>query len=202
MSEILRPNGNVTVSLYRSTGSTNYVLVDESTLDTADYVYAISDSGGGTGSGSDLYSCGSYTKVNTVAKVEGKFNLGKTVGGGDTPGSVSFTLRLYTGSTQLATVTTSNTGWQTVTYTGDLTQSEIDNLQLYVYIYAAPGKTTSGKETYIYTSQGFCYMCYAEVTESTGWANILKVKGATATDLAKVSGVAVGDIAKYKGAAV
>ena len=35
----LRPNGDYSVALTRSTGSDNYALVDEATLDEADYVY-------------------------------------------------------------------------------------------------------------------------------------------------------------------
>jgi len=39
-------------------------------------------------------------------------------------------------------------------------------------------------------------------TESTGWANIAKTQGITATDLAKFKGIAVADIAKVNGVAV
>jgi hypothetical protein len=164
-TEILRPDGDLTCSLSRSAGSYNYACVDESTLDTGDYVYKTSNANGTPVTASDLYSCGTYTKGSTISKVIGWFYLGSYLSSYGN-GSVSFTLKLYKGSTELASATVTGTGWQSVTYTGDLTQSEIDDLRLYVYMSVTDGYYWNGKSYAYYASTGYCYMAYAEVCPS------------------------------------
>jgi hypothetical protein len=169
-AEILRPDGDVTCSLSRSAGSYNYACVDESTLDTGDYCYKTSNANGTPVTASDLYSCGTYTKGSTISKVIGWFYLGAYLSSQGN-GAVSFTLKLYKGSSELASATVTGTGWQSVTYTGDLTQSEIDDLRLYVYMSVSDGWVYTGdiKSGYYYVyyaSTGYCYMAYAEVCPS------------------------------------
>jgi hypothetical protein len=161
---LLRPDGDVTVSLSCSTGSSHYALIDESTLDTADYVYKSSNGAGTPGTGSDLCSVGTFTRPGSINKAVGWFYLSYYLGAYGN-GSTSFTIKIYTGTTELATSTLTNpSGWYSVTYTGDLTQSEIDDLRVYVYISASDSFTSDGGKGYYYSaSTGYCYMAYIEV---------------------------------------
>lgn len=58
----------------------------------------------------------------------------------------------------------------------------------------------AGQQAYSETTQGDASSMYG--TGITGWTNIAKVCGVTATDLSKVDGIAVADIAKIDGVTV
>jgi len=159
---VLRPDGDVTCSLYCSAGSSHYALIDESTLDTSDYVYAQSNGAGTPFSGSDLCSCGTFTRPATINKIIGSFYLGFNLGSYGN-GLASATIKLYTGSTELASAA-GVSGWNYLTYTGDLTQSEIDDLRVYVYLSATDSYQSDGNKGFYYAAaSAVCYMAYIEV---------------------------------------
>ena len=64
--------------------------------------------------------------------------------------------------------------------------------------YKAGDQFGQGAQTYT----DFDYYLSFNGTGTTGWSNIAKVNGVTATDLAKVRGIAVASIAKRRGVAV
>lgn len=73
------------------------------------------------------------------------------------------------------------------------TWNDIDALQIGVSIHGEGGEGIPMKITQVYVEVDY---------SAAGWANIGKVNGVTATDLAKVNGVAVADVAKMSGVAV
>jgi len=159
MAEIyLRPNGDITVGLSCSAGSNHYELVDEDTLNIADYVYKTSNAGDANpASASDLLSLETYTLAagESVKSITAWFYLGTS----DTGASKhSYTIKLYKGTTELATATTTDSGWQSITYTGTLTQSEIDDLRVYVLLSATSVYNYGTKAYDQYSS--YCYMIY------------------------------------------
>ena len=164
-STILRPDGDITVGLVCSTGTSHYALIDETTLDTADYNYKTSNAADTNSvSGSDLVSVGTFTRPAVIETVAVKVNI--TLSPGSNGGTASCTIKLYTGATELASGSGA-TGWNTVTYTGDLTQSQIDDLRIYVSIIVASGYYYDGKFYSYYTSTGRCNMAYVELTYSS-----------------------------------
>jgi hypothetical protein len=217
MSEILRPDGDVSVSLTPSAAVDHYTLLDESTLNTDDYV-SLSSPGADNGSagGSDTLSCGTFTK-GTITSIVGWFNIAAYIYAATSgaEGSVTITYRLYKGATQLATDTTIYTavgnqgGWVSVTYTGDLTQSELDDLRLYIAISAHDSGQYTEKGWVYYGNNGYCYMAYAEVIGG-GWTNIKNIRAGTGSiasaDVESIwvgtSQVAVADIAEMNRVAV
>jgi len=159
---VLRPDGDIACSLYCSAGSSHYALIDETTLDTSDYVYAQSSGTGIPFSGSDLCSCGTFTRPATINRIIGSFYLGFNLGSYGN-GLASATIKLYTGTTELVSAA-GVSGWNTITYTGDLTQSEIDDLRVYVYLSATDSYTSDGNKGYYYgAASAVCYIAYIEV---------------------------------------
>jgi len=157
---ILRPDGDVTCSLSCSSGSSHYALIDESTLDTADYVSLISNPASTAPvTGSDLVSVETFTPNAAVKKIVGSFYI--ALSPGDYGGTASCTIKIYTGTTELASASATN-GWNYVTYTGSLTQDEIDALRAYVYFSVVSGSYWFEKSQtwFYYQSTGYCYMAY------------------------------------------
>jgi hypothetical protein len=200
----LRPNGQVSqVYANSASDSTNYDKLDESTLDTSDYIYKYT-AGSPTPA---TYDCGtethyltSYTKGGTISQVKAYFNVGYTTGTYG-HGYGTFTIKIFKGSTELASAVSTSTGWITVTYTGNLTQSEVDDLRLQFGCVATNDWYSDGKTTQYFGIYVYDYMEYVEITEA-GWGNISKLYGATATDLAKWNGTSLADLAKFNGASV
>ena len=70
----LRPNGDYSVALTRSTGSDNYALVDEAVLETGDYVYRTPNS-----YAADIYGLPNHTtESGVISKVTLKAYLHRT----------------------------------------------------------------------------------------------------------------------------
>lgn len=74
----------------------------------------------------------------------------------------------------------------------------------YSGIYYDVGNSITPTTSYDFTlASGDCLSLYGTgETAPTGWTNIAKISGVTATDIAKVDGVLVADIAKINGVAV
>ena len=169
MPTTIRPDSDIACTLSRSSGLNNYALVNESVLDPTGYVYKESlGSGGPAVTGSDLYSMGSYTISNPVVKITANFYLSESYAG-----VATWIIKMYTGASELATLTTTSTGWQTITYTGVLTQTQLNDLRLYVYIstsdYTVIAYDYKGNPyTTYYINNAKCCMCDADVYEGIG----------------------------------
>ena len=159
----LRLNGDGTLELSKSTGTQAYILLDESVLDEADYVYI---SGSSTATQTDNYALANHsTESDTINSVTLKAYSKEVATGSDaTHASIKFGVRMeatnYLGSAQNLTTTTAlySATWATNPNTGSAwTWTNIDALipilQLYMH--------ASDKSNY---NVPRCFMFWVEVT--------------------------------------
>jgi len=193
-TERLTVNSDITKGIPKSIPSgTHYTCLDETVLDTMDYVYCDWTEWTTDRYGIQNHSAGSGTinKVTMYAVLHqagtgAHSNYGIKTGGTD----------YMVGAFQAATSPTLYShDWDTNPKTGVAwTWDDVDALEAIL--------TISRCSSYQYT---MCYQMYLiiDYTEAPqGWANIAKFSGVTATDLAKVLGIAVADCSKISGVAV
>jgi len=174
---------------------THYTCLDESTLNTLDYVYGTWAEWTTDYYGVADHSVGSGT-INKITM----YGVFSQYGGG---GGAHCNFGIKTGGTDYmnggfqasSSPTLYSKEWSINPKTGVAwTWDDIDALQAIVSLSRVASSQYS-----------FCYQIYIQVdyTEAAeGWTNIAKFSGATAADLAKVLGIAVADCSKISGVAV
>jgi hypothetical protein len=196
----LRPNGNNAVALDRSTGTSNYVLVDEAVADDADYVWRAAN-----GSAADYYNWSDHTTetevINSVTLYARAWSL---VAAGQVGLMISSSYGVTIATTMSAALYSNK--WDTNPATSVAwTWTDIDALVAGIVCY-----TSYYKSTELYT--GVVSQVYIEVTYGlvAGWANIKNIRAGTgsitATDLSHVwfgtTAVAVADFDTFNGVTV
>jgi len=198
-TETLRPNADGDSS--ECTGSdgnqvNNYELIDESSTDDADYVYAT-----GTTDGTwriDLYNLPSTAIAvgSTINKITFYARFKSIHGEDDCKFAYTSGGTTYRSDAPNVTTSFEEYSWEQTTNqktSAAFTIDEINALQIGVDL----RQTNSIAEYW-----GVCSQLWIVIEYTTGWAHITKVNGVASANISKVHGIAVANISKVNGVAV